>query len=432
MEKSIWEDSARISKHNELKKDIKTDVLIIGGGICGILCAYFLKREGIDSIVVDGRTIASGVTKNTTAKISSQHGLIYSKLLKTKTTDEARMYFKAHSMAIDLYEKLCDGLDCDFIRMPSYVYSRADNRKIENEINALNKIGIDPIYREEIELPLKIAGAVGLEDQAQFNPIKFISEIGKGLEIYENTFIYELLPNKAIGKNATIEYKKAIVATHFPFLNKHGGYFLKMYQERAYVSAFKNAQRLNGMYLDESNDGFSFRSYNDTLIISGSSKRTGKPSDAWTPAEAFVRRNYPNSELICNWAAQDCISLDSIAYIGQYSKQTPNLYVETGFNKWGMTSSMVAAMILTDLIKGKHNEFADLFSPQRNMLYPKLWNNIFESAKNLIIPTKKRCPHLGCGLKWNRHEHTWDCPCHGSRFDKNGEVIDNPSMENMK
>ncbi len=432
MQKSIWEDTAKIPRYNELKKDIKTDVLIIGGGICGVLCSYFLKKDGIDSILVDGRTIATGITKNTTAKISSQHGLFYSTLLKKKSIDDAQLYFKAHSQAIDEYEKLCKKIDCDFIRCPSYVYSRNDKSKIENEVNALNKIGIDPLYTEEIELPFKIAGAVDFENQAQFNPLKFISEISKDLEIYENTFIYELQPGIALTKNFTIKYKAAIVATHFPFINKHGGYFLKLYQERAYVSAFKNAQNLQGMYLDESNDGFSFRSYNDTLIISGSSQRTGKHTCAWEPMKAFAKKYYPESEPVCHWAAQDCMSLDGIAYIGQYSKLTPNLYVATGFNKWGMTSSMVSALILTDMIKGKQNIFADLFSPQRRMLSPQLATNILESTKNLIIPSKKRCPHLGCGLKWNKHEHTWDCPCHGSRFDKSGEVIDNPAVKDLE
>ncbi len=432
MQKSIWEDTAKICTHKELKRDIKTDVLIIGGGLCGILCSYFLKNAGIDCVLVEGNTIASGITKNTTAKITSQHGLIYSKILKKKSTAEAQLYLQAHQSAIAEYEKLCKNLDCDFKKSPSYVYSRNDRNKIENEMKALDQIGFDALFTEETELPFKIAGAVCFENQVQFNPLKFISEICHNLDIYENTFVYELLPNKAITKNFTIKYDAAIVATHFPFINKHGSYFLKLYQERSYVSAFKNAQTLNGMYLDESKDGFSFRSYNDTLIIGGSSHRTGKPSPAWKPIDEFAKKYYPHSKLERQWAAQDCMSLDGIAYIGQYSKQTPNLYVATGFNKWGMTSSMVSATVLTDIIIGKKNEFADLFSPQRSILAPQLATNIFEATFNLITPTKKRCPHLGCALKWNKNEHTWDCPCHGSRFESNGELIDNPATGDLK
>jgi len=432
MQKSIWEDSVKICRHKELKREIKTDVLIIGGGLCGILCSYFLKNAGIDCVLVDGSTIASGITKNTTAKITSQHGLIYSKLLQKKSLAEAQLYLSAHQSAIAEYEKLCQNIDCDFKKTKSYVYSCYNKNKIEDEMNALNKIGFNALFTEEIELPFKIAGAVGFENQAQFNPLKFISEICRDLDIYENTFVYELLPNKAITKNATIKYDTAIVATHFPFLNKHGSYFLKLYQERSYVSAFANAQTLNGMYLDESKDGFSFRSYNDTLIIGGSSHRTGKRSPAWEPLNTFAHKYYPHSKLKYYWATQDCMSLDDIAYIGKYSKRTPNLYVATGFNKWGMTSSMLAATILTDIIKGNANEFAELFSPQRSILTSQLANNIFETTCNLITPTTKRCPHLGCALKWNKYEHTWDCPCHGSRFKNNGELIDNPSTKDLK
>ncbi len=437
MQKSIWENTSEICTHKELNREIKTDVLIIGGGLCGILCAYFLKNAGIDCVLVDGNTIASGITKNTTAKITSQHGLIYSNLLKKKGMRKTQLYLKAHESAIAGYEKLCKNINCDFKKSRSFVYSRYDRNKIENEMNALNQIGFNASFAEEIELPFKIAGAVCFENQAQFNPLKFISEICKGLNIkglniYENTFVYELLKDKAITSNSTIKYDTAIVATHFPFINKHGSYFIKLYQERAYISAFKNAQTLNDMYLDESNDGFSFRSYNDTLLIGGSSHRTGKHSLAWEPLNAFAKKHYPHSELVCQWAAQDCMSLDHIAYIGQYSKRTPNLYVATGFNKWGMTSSLLSATILTDLINGKENEFADLFSPQRSIMTSQLATNISEAACNLIAPTKKRCPHLGCALKWNKNEHTWDCPCHGSRFESNGHLLDNPATDNLK
>ncbi len=432
MKKSIWENTIEISKHKKLNREIKTDVLVVGGGLCGILCAYFLKKSGIDCVLVEGKTIASGITKNTTAKITSQHGLIYSKLLQKKGVSNAQLYFAAHQSAIASYERLCENLDCDFKKCRSYVYSRNDRSKIENEINALNQIGFNAIFTKEIELPFKIEGALGFENQAQFNPLKFISEISRGLDIYENTFVYELLPQRAITNSFPIKYDKAIVTTHFPFINKHGAYFLKLYQERSYVSAFKNAEILNDVYIDESKYGFSFRSYGDTLLIGGNSHRTGKNSLAWKPLDNFAKKYYPHSELKHHWATQDCMSLDGIAYIGQYSKHTPNLYVATGFNKWGMTSSMLSATILLDIINGKKNEFAELFSPQRNIFTAQLGKNILETTYNLITPTKKRCPHLGCALKWNKNEHTWDCPCHGSRFENSGKLIDNPSTDDLK
>ena len=432
MQKSIWSDTVKLSVYEGLKDDISTDVLIIGGGLCGILCAYFLKKAGVDCVIVEGNKIASGITNNTTAKISSQHGLIYSTLLKKKGLYNAQLYLAAHQSALKEYEKLCSSIDCDFTKQNSYVYSVDNRAKIENEINALYKIGFNASFAHNIELPIKISGAVCFENQAQFNPLKFISALSKNLVIYENTFVKEIIYGKAITKNATIKAKNIIVATHFPFINKHGNYFMKLYQERSYVSAFKNAQTLKGMYIDESKRGLSFRSYNDLLLIGSGNHRTGKQSPAWQPIDKFARAHYPKAKLEYQWATQDCMSLDHIAYIGQYSKNTPNLYVATGFNKWGMTSSMLSAMMIKDMILRQENEFESLFSPSRNMLNKQLGINAFESISNLITPTKKRCPHLGCSLKWNKNEHTWDCPCHGSRFESNGRLIDNPSTKDLK
>lgn len=432
MHKSIWTDTVKTQNHKKLKENIKTDVLVIGGGLCGLLCAYFLKNAGFDCAIAEGQKPASGTTQNTTAKITSQHRLIYSDLVKSVGVSNARLYFEAHQSAIKDYERICKNIDCDFENKPSYIYSRSDQRKIEDEINALNKMGINAEFKKETELPFCIAGAVCFENQAQFNPLKFINEISKGLDIYEDTFIDEIKPGKAITKNGNINFTYAIVATHFPFINTHGAYFLKLYQERSYVSAYKNAQKLNGMYLDEAKDGMSLRTYNDALLIGGNSHRTGKKSSAWEPLDEFAKKYYPDAELICRWAAQDCMSLDGIAYIGEYSKNMKNIYVATGFNKWGMTSSMLSAQMLTDMIKGVKRDYHSLFSPQRSMLKPQLAINSFEAMCNLAMPKTKRCSHLGCALKWNKNEHSWDCSCHGSRFDKNGNVLENPAMRNLK
>ena len=430
MRKSIWNDNTNIPERPPLSGDITRDVLIIGGGLCGILCAYFLHQQGIDYVLVEGDRIASGITKNTTAKITSQHGLIYTKLIKQLGIEKAKCYLTANQMALSEYEKLCQGINCDFKKRNAYVYSLNDRAKIENEVKAVNSLGFDASFVQKTELPFKISGAIRFENQAQFDPLKFISTISKELNIFENTFVYALAPNQAITNKGTIKANSVIVATHFPFLNKHGNYFLKLYQERSYVSAFNNVPVLNGMYLDENKSGLSFRFYKDTLLIGGSNHRTGKQSTGWKPLNDFAKEYYPDAKLQFEWSTQDCMSLDNIPYIGQYSKNTPNLYVATGFNKWGMTSSMVSAMILSDIIQGRKNEFSEIFSPQRSILKPQLFINGFESAVNLLTPTSKRCPHLGCALKWNKFEHTWDCPCHGSRFEENGHIIDNPAMKN--
>ena len=256
--------------------------------------------------------------------------------------------------------------------------------------------------------------------------------IAKDLKIYEKTKIVELKNNIAITDNGTIEAEKIIVATHFPFINKHGSYFLKMYQDRSYVIALKNAENVDGMFLDESETGLSFRNYNGMLLLGGGAHRTGKQGGNYRELRNFARQYYPGATECYHFATQDCMTLDSIPYIGNYSKNTENMFVATGFNKWGMTSAMVSAIILCDMVQGKKSSYSEVFSPSRSILHPQLAANALESVVNLLTPTTKRCSHLGCALKWNRAEHTWDCPCHGSRFTKDGELIDNPATKGLK
>ena len=433
MRKSVWSETVNLPEFESLKGEIKTDVLVIGGGMCGILCAYYLKEAGVDCVLVEADKIASGITKNTTAKITSLHGAIYGKLIKDVGREKAEMYLYANQNALYEYENLCKNFDCDFEKKLAYTYTLSDRQKIEDEVKSAQILGMkNAFFSETSELPFKTEGSVCFPDQAQFHPLKFIKEIVNDLKIYENTFIRDITPKSVMCDNGKISTNKIIVATHFPFINKHGAYFLKLYQHRSYVSAFENAQKLDGMYVDEDKKGMSYKSYNNLLFIGGEGHRTGKESLAWQGLNNFAKKYYPESELKYEWATQDTMSLDGIPYIGNYSKNTPNLYVATGFNKWGMTSSMASALILRDLIVGKKNDFSEVFNPSRSILKPQLFVNGVESTKNLLMPTPKRCPHLGCALKWNKQEHSWDCPCHGSRFDENGKIIDNPATGNAR
>jgi len=415
----------------KLKGQIKTDVLIIGGGMAGLMCAYNLEQKGVDYILVEQNKIASGVTKNTTAKITVQHGYIYSDILKRYGEKAARQYFKANNQALQRYKEICKNIDCDFKVCDSYVFS-ADNKKTARELTALNKIGVDAYLLPDIELPLKIAGAIKIKDQAQFNPLKFIANISRGLKIYEDTKITEYDGNKFLFDGGSITAKSTIVATHFPIFNRHGLYPLKMYQHRSYVLALEGAREINGMYVDECLQGLSFRNYGDILLLGGGSHRTGKKGGGFGELRDFAKRHLGPVKIIAEWATQDCMTLDNIAYIGRYSKNTPDIFVATGFNKWGMTTALVAANVLCDMITGEQNEAQELFSPNRSILHPQLAVNTFETTLNLITPTAPRCPHLGCALKWNREEHSWDCSCHGSRFDKNGKILNNPATDDLK
>lgn len=424
---SVWQGTSVLPEFPTLQGDISTDVLVIGGGIAGILTTYYLRQSGVRCVLLEKERICSGVTQNTTAKITAQHGLLYHKLLKSSGEETARKYWVMNQAALERYRTLTKGIDCDFEQKDNFVYSLDDWEKLEDELEALQKIGCPAEFCQRLPLPIKTVGAVKVPDQAQFNPLKFLSVIAKDLPVYEHTFVREMIGSTAVTDHGRVKADQVVVATHFPFLNKHGSYFLKLYQHRSYVIALEGAQQVDGMYVDENRKGLSFRNYGNLLLLGGGGHRTGKKGGNWEELRTFAREHYPAAEERYYWAAQDCMSLDDIPYIGQYSRNTPGLYVASGFNKWGMIGSMTAAMLLCDRIMGRKNDCADVFDPSRSILKPQLFVNGLEATKNLLTPAKKRCPHLGCALKWNAAEHSWDCPCHGSRFDKNGKVLDNPA-----
>lgn len=426
---SIWVKSAPKVEFNALDGNENTDVLIVGGGIAGLMCAYKLWKAGVDCMLVEATDICQGITKNTTAKITIGHGFIYHKLINTFGEKRAKLYLDAQVHAWNEYAELCKQIDCDYQIKDNYVYSLDNKEVVKNEVRALRLLGIRAELSDACELPIEVAGSVRVGTQAAFHPLKFLYSISKDLPIFENTKVIEIAPYKAVTNRGVITYNKLIIATHFPVLNKHGGYFLKLYQHRSYVIALKGAQEINGMYVDGAHTGLSFRGYGDLLLLGGGGHRTGKQGSCWKELELFTEKYYKGAQIVGKWATQDCMTLDGVPYIGQYSKSTPNTFVATGFNKWGMTNAMVASNILADLVRGRHNPYADVFSPSRSILRPQLIANAFESTVGLITPTKPRCPHLGCALKYNREEHSWDCPCHGSRFDENGEVIDNPATD---
>ncbi len=428
---SIWEKDVELPEFPSLKGNLHTDILIVGGGLAGVLCARQLAQANADYALVEASSIGSGITKNTTAKITSQHGLIYEKLTRELGVETARLYFQANQAALNQYKELCRDLDCDFQEKDAFVYSRTNRKKIEREVTALERLGAPVSFEQEVPLPFPIAGAVRLPGQAQFHPLKFLGAVARNLRIYEHTKVLELMPGRAVTTGGTICAKKIIIATHFPILNKHGGYFLKLYQQRSYMLALEGAPDVGAMYRDEQEQGLSFRNYGNLLLLGGSGHRTGKPG-GWQQLEAFAKKFYPAAKISARWATQDCMSLDGMPYVGQYAKGTPDLLVATGFNKWGMTSSLAAAGLLADLALGKENRYAPVFRPSRKVLRPQLAANILEAIVGLLTPTAPRCPHMGCALKYNAAEHSWDCPCHGSRFGEEGRLLNNPATDDKK
>lgn len=475
--KSVWSESCKFRKRDALNKDIKTDVLVIGAGIAGVLTAYMLKQKGREVVVIDAAEIASGNTKNTTAKITSQHDLIYSKLIAEFGEEKARQYAKANELAIKKYKEIIEDkrIECDFEEKPAYVYSLNEIDVLKEEVEAAKNLGIDAEFVDEANLPFKINGAVKFNNQAQFNPLKFLKGISNELIIYENTRALEIKENLVVTSGGNITANNIVVATHYPIMNAPGYYFMKMHQERSYVLALENTSEIDGMYIDINKEGYSFRTYNNLLLLGGISHRTGENEEggSYDKLRKVAKELYTKAKEKYYWSAQDCMTIDGIPYIGRYSSETPNIYVATGFNKWGMTSSMVSAMIISDMILEKENDFLEIFSPRRfdlSLSINNIANDLIETAKNFIaqkvyIPSSEiehiknghggiieyngekvgvyknkegkeffvstKCTHLGCQLSWNADELTWDCPCHGSRFDYKGRLIGSPATKDL-
>lgn len=476
--KSIWDESCEFDKREELKGDIKTDILIIGAGITGILIGYFLKQNGREVVLIDKSEIASGNTRNTTAKITSQHDLIYNKLIQEFGEEKAKQYARANELAIRKYREIIKErkIECDFEELPAYIYSLNDTDLLKKEVDAARHLGIDAEYVEKVDLPLEVKGAVKFNNQGQFNPLKFLKDISKELTIYENTKAIKIEENLVSTDKGNIVANHIVIATHYPIINAPGYYFMKMHQERSYVIALENADNnIKGMYIDYEKQGYSFRNYKGLLLLGGISQRTGENESggSYDKLRNIAKDLYPNSREKCHWSAQDCMTIDGIPYIGKYADSTPNIYVATGFNKWGMTSSMVSAMIISDLILEKDNDFSEIFSPKRfdlSLSINNIANDLVKTAKNFIaqkisIPSSEiqhiknghagivdyngqkvgvykdengkefivstKCSHLGCELHWNADELTWDCPCHGSRFDYTGKLIESPANKDI-
>ena len=429
---SVWMSDTKLPEFPPLVGNVKTDVAIIGGGMAGILCAHRLTQQGIECAVVEADRVFSGISRNTTAKVTSQHGLCYHKLIRRLGIPAARSYWQANQMALRQISRLAEGIPCDFQKTDSYIFTRGGQGLLEQEVAALYTLGIRAEYINRTGLPIPVTGAIRFPGQAQFHPVKFAAGLLPGLQIYEHSPIRRWKGRELVTDRGSITARKIIVATHFPIFNKHGGYFLKMYQQRSYVLALENAPALDGMYLEAGENGISVRTAGDFLLLGGGGHRTGQQGGGWEELEKTAGVWFPETRERCRWVAQDCMTLDGMPYIGPYGRHTPDVFVAAGFNKWGMTSSMAAAMVLTDLVQERQNPWAQVFSPQRSSAYPQLLANIAHSTLNLLRPTVPRCPHLGCALRWNEAEHSWDCPCHGSRFHEDGTLLDGPANGNLK
>lgn len=472
---SIWTKTFTNRKRVSLKGDIRADVAVIGGGMTGILTAWQLKQAGVRAVVLEADRIGGGQTGNTTAKVTSQHGMFCHTFIENKGEETARKYVQANQAAVEEYKKIIreKGISCDLRECDSYVYS-ADGDTLAKEVEAAKKLGVDVVLENQISLPVSCAGTVCFHGQAEFHPLKFIGALAEELEIYENTPVKEVEEHLVKTPGGSVRADKIVFAVHFPFINFPGMYFARMHQERSYVLALENAGTVDGLYIGEGEDVLSFRQYKQYLLLGGQAHRTGENREGgrYEKLKEAAGKMYLQSRIAACWSAQDCMTTDRVPFIGLYAADRPDWYVATGFCKWGMSFAMVSAILLKDMICGINNPYTEVFAPSRfsGEEIPQLLEDTGKSVKGLtkrffhmpqetvdelprghggVIDTPQGktgvyktedgqlfqvdivCPHMGCELTWNPDERSWDCPCHGSRFDYKGNRIDGPAEDGI-
>lgn len=473
---SIWRNTFAGKKRPVLEGETEAEVTVIGAGMAGILTAWQLEQAGVRTVVLEAGRIGGGQTGNTTAKITSQHGLFCHSFLEKKGEETAEKYVQANQAAVEEYKRIIrrENISCDFVERDSWVYS-GDEEKLKREAEAARKLGVEASFEKELEIPVPCAGGVRFPGQASFHPLKFIGALAEHLTIYEDSPAAEVEENLVKTARGSVKCGTIVFAGHFPFVNFPGVYFVRMHQERSYVIALENAPGLKGMYIGDGKDTLSFRTYDRYLLLGGQAHRTGENRDGgrYENLRKAAVRMYPESRVTASWSAQDCMTADKIPFIGRYAPNRPDWLVATGFQKWGMSSSMAAAMLLRDMVCGKENPYAEVFAPARFSPeeLPQLMEDGGKAVKGLarrffripgrtvdeletgcgkVVETSRGkagvyktlegricqvdvvCPHMGCELTWNPDECSWDCPCHGSRFDREGNLLDGPAQEGIR
>jgi glycine/D-amino acid oxidase-like deaminating enzyme/nitrite reductase/ring-hydroxylating ferredoxin subunit len=484
-----WLASIAATDYPDLDRDISVDVAIVGGGIVGITAAYLLKEEGLKVAVIEADRILQGTTGHSTAKITSQHGLIYARLQKEMGEELARQYADANQSAIGLIAELSrkHHIDCDFSWRPAYVFTQSERyiTDIEDEARVAAQLGIEAEYLREIPLPFAVQAALRFDGQAQFHPVKFLQALaekipGQGSAIFEQTAAVHLEEADGavvVARNGhKVTASRVIIASHYPFFDGGGLYFSRIYQDRSYIVAVKIREAFpEGTFINAESPTRSLRSQNDEngelVLVAGEHHKSGHGGNTDTYYQNlvdFAAQTFTVEDVLYRWSTQDCMTVDGVPYVGNLTPQSPHIYVATGFGKWGITNGTAAAMVLKDLIVKGDNPWAQVYNPARLTL-PSVKSWFIQNAhvaKDLItgklqglqenteIPRGEArlveidgqrigayrdeegqvhcvdttCTHLGCELRWNAAEKSWDCPCHGSRFTYEGENVEGPAF----
>jgi glycine/D-amino acid oxidase-like deaminating enzyme/nitrite reductase/ring-hydroxylating ferredoxin subunit len=488
-----WIASSEPAAYPALETDISVDIGIVGGGICGITSAYLLSQEGLAVAVVEADRILQGTTGHTTAKITSQHTLIYDQLTKQNGREKAQQYAEANETAIRVIKETIEQnqIDCDFVERPAYVYTHLEEyvNKIEREVDAASKLGINAHYLDDIPLPFKVKAAMRFDGQAQFHPLKYLYALAQkatenGVRIFEQSPVVDIEeedPHAIVTRRGPrIHAARIIIASHYPFYDGGGLYFTRVYPERSYVVGVTIKERFPaGMFITAEDPVRSLRSQvfseGELILVGGESHKTGQGKDMNTHYKnliEFAQEHFQVKDIFYRWSTHDCMTVDKIPYVGHLTKKHPSIYVATGFGKWGFTNSTASAMILRDLITTSKSSWLDVYDPSRFNLasVPTFIKENADVAKHFFIGkvvsapahieqiginearvvdiegermgayrdetgemhmVDLTCPHLGCELQWNDAERTWDCPCHGSRFTYKGDIVEGPALHGL-
>lgn len=492
MRNSYWILSSENDKsYKSLNNDINTDCLVVGGGIAGLTTAYLLAKENRKVVIVEADKIGFGASGRNTGKVTSQHGIIYSNIQKEYSSERARLYYDANEEGLSLVKKIIEehNIDCNFKSVPSFVYTQEDKyvEDIKREYEVCKELGIPCEYFDKIEsIPLDIKGALCFNNQGQFNPKKYLDALAKineklGVEIYENTPVLDVNLDKEYivkcANNHIIKAKNLIVASCDAWYDRLKLFFSKQEPSRSYLlCGVLKDQILEGNYINVEKPTRTFRTYKDDdgrdmIISGGQDHQTGKcrnEEDNFKIIENFAKEIFKVEEIISDWSTQDYISLDNIPYIGKIGD---NIYTITGASKWGLSNSSVGATVIKDLITKNNSKYEELYNPSRlksylNMNFAgfnmevaidyikgKLMHGSSELPKkdegkvvtingkrygayrdkdNKLYVVDITCTHLGCELHFNSGEKSWDCPCHGSRFNYKGEILNGPALKPLK
>jgi glycine/D-amino acid oxidase-like deaminating enzyme len=445
--RSLWLDGRDATPRPPLDRDIAADVVVIGGGIVGLTTALLLEREGMHVVLLEMRHIGAGATGYTTAKLSSLHGLTYARLAGSIGREKARLYGEANEAGIArVFELAAElGIDCDLARKPNYTYSEdaSDLDRVREEAAMAAELGLPASYVDDVELPFPVAGAVRFEDQAEFHPVKYLDGLAAALRgpVHEGTRATGISSGRV--ETATghrVSARHIVIATHISFLDR-GLYFARCHPERSYVVAGRVDGAPAGMYLSTESPAHSIRAHGDWLLVGGESHKTGQADAAerYERLAAWARERF-GVEPELRWATQDQMPVDGVPYVGLHDPLSKNVWVATGFRKWGLAMGTAAAELLSAQIAGREHRWGELFDPNRvraragattfakenaNVAYHFLADRVTKHGA-------PRCTHLGCLLDWNAAEETWDCPCHGSRFAAGGEVIEGPAVRPLE